>query len=139
MLRGLCDVAGGTFYALSGSMICPSYILPYTWNTTQIPFCATNCNIYDLIDAGYFAYEGCTNNVNDVVTFDPIIDDTCMAEMTSFSYEAGYGDPQWVLEHYYSQGECFDNFETFIIYIQLEHLNFKNLIIFNLCYRFFYS
>ena len=111
MLRGLCEAVGGTFYTLTGSMVCPPSILSYTWNTTQLPFCATDCDIHDLIDKGYFAYPDCTNDVNNVVTFDPIVHDTCKAEMSALTYEAGNGNPQWVFDSN-TPGECFSNFES---------------------------
>ena len=110
MLRGLCEAVGGTFYTLTGSMVCPSFVLPYTWNATKAPFCATNCDINDLIDEGYFAYPGCTNAVSDIVTYDSIISKTCKAEVSSFRSTAGNGNPQWVFENYNAPRECFSNF-----------------------------
>ena len=64
-LKSICQRRLGTFYTLTGKMTCRSS----EWEGINLPYCAIDCDIDQLIDDGYFSLDSsCINEVEEVIT-----------------------------------------------------------------------
>jgi hypothetical protein len=100
IFRAPCEKDGGTFYTITGDMTCPSDESHFVLHGIKLPYCATNCDIKDLMDQGLFEDEGCINEMDEITTFAPIVGEVCNKQIHSFTDAAGGGDPRYVFKEY---------------------------------------
>ena len=81
---------------MSGSISCPPSLngFAFEWAGRNLPYCAINCDIQELVDNGVFSFDGaCDITVEEIVTHE-IEDPTCLeSQMHDFSEATNYGQP----------------------------------------------